>query len=931
MLIILLLPVWLGFTSSVWGFDELNWRAELQESSAVKLVEQSKGTEGAVAFARFRFESSADFQQVQLVLDQPRSRVHDDFSANVKISSNQIGIQFGLRLVLPDQVDPRTGKPVVASLIGGVSKASESWQALTVAGTPDAVNDQVRKLRMEMSRSSVEASGAYFDGCILLAEVHRGTTFIDVANVAYGPVVPPAGAESLSAKTGPLVTGPSVEIQRGQVTSRGQQLFLKVVPDHGESEGYLNRIGVNGVWVSDLNAKQRMKSLVDQQFVILATPPHPEFDPADFSAPLQGLPPLDATHPLPSIWYLGTSVSADQMPHLMAWAREVRSADRTLRRPLMADVLSLEGVASRQLDLVGISQLSVGGQSSFGESRNRAYLRQNSAAQLTLPWEWVQTEPSSALTSWRRRLGLKPSVLEPEQITMQLMALLSSGSRGVGFWKTRSMEAESLQQQEISKAVELSLLYLDIIEPLLGKGRVEGHIDVRVGESEKSNSAYSIWQSIASRKSDTPARYSSAPSGPDAALINSPGVSLILAGMWDNASHFVPQELFASGATMTVAATETASAWRVTATGIQGLRRQPTAGGLLVNIEDFDQFAVILVTSDLRDRQIIERRILKNIERAGLLFVELSELKLARVAETCAQIDSSLAGADTTAGSMFVRARSLSAAAREALGRQDFSSAERYAQASMREVRKIQNRYWYRVVQSLPTPQASPHSVSFSTLPDYWEMALRIQDGTVSENYVPSGSFDNLRLLSDSTWSPVAPQAEVYNSSADIVTESPSENHILRIRAWRKGEGTSVHDKLSLLVRSPEVEVEKGGIYEITGRVKLGQAIPADQESPLLIFDSDLGPEFAVKPTLEPSWRTFRILREASETGSLKVWLGIHGAAEVFLDDVSVRQIAEAAKRELPAAIANPSPGSDLSPQNSSRVRGAGYSVPSFP
>ncbi|MGB4711550.1 MAG: hypothetical protein WBH28_24020 [Fuerstiella sp.] len=908
--------------------DPADWQVQLSDTSAVKLVNRTQRTEGDLKFARFHLQSGTGFQQVKLILPRPRSLAHDDFSTSVKLSSNVTAIQFGLRLVLPMQLDPRTGMPVVTSLIGGTSSKLEQWQTLSAVGNSDAVKDRIRKLRAEMVQSAIDLTGAYFDACVVVAEIHKGDAFIDVAVGDYGPVVSPDD----TAERVPVGTDVQhvrrVHVQRGQVVVDGQRIFPRFMPDHGESEQFLKRLGVNGVWVGDLHGTPRMQALIDQQVLVIATPPHPEFDPADFSAPLQGLPPLESVHPLPSIWYLGTGVTADQMPHLMAWGREVRSADRLMQRPLMADVLALEGVASRQLDLVGISQHSVGGLRSFGEARNRSYARQNSAAQLTLPWEWIQTEQSPALNNWRGRLGLNSATIEPEQIMMQLVAMLSSGSRGIGFWKTHALDGSSAESQEVSKTVELALLYLDIVEPLLEQGRVEGHIDVNVAaDARQQASSRGILQNFGSANSNGD-RYATAPAGPDAALINSPGMSLILAAFWDNVSQFVPQELFAGKGTMTVAASETASAWRVTATGIQGLRRQPTAGGLLIDIEDFDQFAIILVSSDPQDRRGIEKRILRNIERAAHLFVDIAALKLDRVSKTCAGIDSVISSSDSTSSQLFVKARTLTDAARQALGRRDYSGAESYSRACLRELRKIQNRYWYRAVQSLPTPMASPYSISFSSLSDHWQMMSRIQGDTATDSLLPSGNFDDVRLLSDGTWTPVSSQEDFYHTGADIVSENRRDNHVLRIRAWRKAEGLPNLDKPSVLIRSPELNVVKGAVYEVSGRVKVGQAIVPELDTPFSIFDSDLGPEFAVRPTLEPSWRTFRIYRQASETGPWKVWMSVNGAAEVFVDDFSVRQVAGVETAPQIPELTEPEVKTLLNLRNSSRVKGAGYAVP---
>ncbi|MGB4741977.1 MAG: hypothetical protein WBH50_27600, partial [Fuerstiella sp.] len=163
---------------------------------------------------------------------------------------------------------------------------------------------------------------------------------------------------------------------------------------------------------------------------------------------------------------------------------------------------------------------------------------------------------------------------------------------------------------------------------------------------------------------------------------------------------------------------------------------------------------------------------------------------------------------------------------------------------------------------------------------------------------------------------------------ADIVSENRRDNHVLRIRAWRKAEGLPNLDKPSVLIRSPELNVVKGAVYEVSGRVKVGQAIVPELDTPFSIFDSDLGPEFAVRPTLEPSWRTFRIYRQASETGPWKVWMSVNGAAEVFVDDFSVRQVAGVETAPQIPELTEPEVKTLLNLRNSSRVKGAGYAVP---
>ena len=55
---------------------------------------------------------------------------------------------------------------------------------------------------------------------------------------------------------------------------------------------------------------------------------------------------------------------------------------------------------------------------------------------------------------------------------------------------------------------------------------------------------------------------------------------LILPTVWDESSQLVPGPMYERSVELTVAATETASAYRITTTGIHVLPRNVIAGGL---------------------------------------------------------------------------------------------------------------------------------------------------------------------------------------------------------------------------------------------------------------------------------------------------------------------------------------------------------------
>ena len=226
---------------------------------------------------------------------------------------------------------------------------------------------------------------------------------------------------------------------------------------------------------------------------------------------------------------------------------------------------------------------------------------------------------------------------------------------------------------------------------------------------------------------------------------------------------------------------------------------------------------------------------------------------------------------------------------------------------------------------------ASPHTICFSTLPDHWEMMHRMETETPSANLIPSGDFNSLRLLSDGSWKKISPQDGQVFATADIVTESLRTNQVLQLTAWRRDQEVSPDaGKPLILVRSPEISATAGDLLEISVRARLGHGVRAEVETPFLIFDSDLGPEFAVSPRLDSGWRTYRLFRQVSQDGPLRIWIALNGVADIYVDDVSV--VRRARGPELPLPEFRETRLLPERPENlGSTVQGAGYSIPLLP
>ncbi|MEZ6039280.1 MAG: hypothetical protein R3C20_02165 [Planctomycetaceae bacterium] len=865
---------------------------------------------------RFRLQNHGQHEPLILWSPQTASLLHDEFSASVVLHSTTGGIQVGLNVVLPNQSDPRTRRPLETVVGGQLTRKRSEWLTLTVAGTSSALEGQLRRLRAELNRSDIVGREAYATAIVLMLEAPPGESFVDIAveETAIGPIVKPVNAvaqtiQPVSQKEDDAQPMESVadfipiRVELNRVLLADQPVILRFAPDHGEPIQSMTQMGLNAVWIPDCGAAERAAKLREANLAVLATPPHPEFEPGDFTKQLQSLPPLEQLCPHASAWYTGTRVSPDELPHLLAWSRAIRSADRQFRRPQMADVTGAEGAASREVDFVGIGKHVVGREESFGQLRNELFRRQRIASQMTFPWTWIQTEPSALQQTWRQKRGATMPHVEPEQILLQAHAAISSGCKGIGFWKTRPLEIDDDLDRETAIATELVSLELQLLEPFLATGRVDGHLMIHPPATESSTvdtasgrfgqSRSLIQSAISSSRVTTSAMVDEEPAGPDAAVITSGRSVLILLTQWDKKSQYVPQAMFDKQINMIVAATETASAWRLSSTGLRALPREVVAGGLKLTVPDFDRHAAILVSSDTDLVASLERRIHDVAARSATLTVELADLKLRRIIKTTEELHE-FGAVPTQVTRLFSLARNALDRGHHELSQLDYSEAAALGQQSLRYLRTIQADCWHEATSGLCSPAASPHSISFATLPDHWRMMQQIIDRSEyrTKNLLPTGNFENIQLLSESGWQKTASEIVKYSTTADVVVEQSRSNSMLQIAAWHPGQtgkAPARSDVTPVVVTSPAVAVQSGDIIRISGRIRRGRVIVPQSNRPVLLFDSEMGPEAGLRLPVSWEWEPFEFFREITkDTTFFQFSVALTCSAEINIDDVSI-------------------------------------------
>ncbi len=909
-----------------------NWLPEPEVAKQLRFEGVTQEEERGTSFQRFRFFSAGDAQRCRIEATVPEMLPIEEFEAVARVNSTHAGIQLLVRLVLPNQLDPKTGRPLVTWLRGVRSQSPSEWEELNVSLTDAAITEQLVRVRTALDPVRINADGMYIDRLGIQAEFGPGECVVDLQSVTYGPIVlRPDSASDVNAE--PAVAGPvenRLRVERNQVFLKDRPFFVRLMPYHGEPHESLDTLRVNTLWVDDYRSSERTQVLADEGYVIAAIPPHPQFDPRDFSQPIVGLGPLDQDSSVTDIWILGTRVPSTEWPHVRAWAREVRSADRLRGRPLMVDVTGAESLVSRLFDVVGVGPPSLHRNLTLGQFRNRILLSSQQASQLTLPFCWVQTESPNSLTKWRAQLGLPPLVVEPEQITMQVMAALSAGSRAIAFWKTKPFGQGKLSESETGLAVALSNLHIDLFESWLVQGQAQSYIavnsqPVRRGQPHGQNQF--LQNAVGSPLVSVNPLERKIPLGPDATVISGRAGSLILPVMWDAATQFVPGSLYTPEARLTVRARETASASQITATGVRGIRRVETAGGLAVKIQDLDQFAAVLVASEPSAFSAMAERVDYAAPRAAELRCWIARLKHPRVVQTCEQINQLAPSIPPSASKSLENAGLWLQNAETALNDGRFAEASRNAEHCLRVLRHVQNLYWKDAIRQLPTPTASPFTIAFSGLPEHWRMMQVVQSATPSANLIPSGPFRRLQELEEHGWQFPRHEKNAYLTDTDVRVDSGGNSRYLQFAASRRQNVRTVTPDLpSIMISAPSVPVNAGDFVVIRGRARIGTRVKAEEEYPLMILDSDLGPEFAVRPALETSWRSFHMYRQASASGLLQVSFALKGGADLHLDldGFSVQKVGRlewesGEKSQL-----------QLQPISRSRVQGAGHSFPSL-
>jgi hypothetical protein len=890
-----------------------NWTASFDKQAARVIGHRRTGEirHAGRGAELFEFEVSAAITVLELGYELPAARLIDELKLSVWFQSNQDGAKLAARVVFPYQTDPATGTSLTVFVSGDPYTKAGQWQKLECTDMKARLSRMLPQLRRRLQakagpKQDIDLRGLFVDAAVISVSTSPGTSQFVIDELRFGPVVDASAESSIqqSAQTEADVE-PEAAFHLDRLHVHGQPFFPRFIPYRGEDPGELARMSFNITWVPDYLDSRLLEDLGRAGLRVIAVPPQLRSeDGRPRGSGSAQLVPFGADTSQVLFWYLGTHIAPEKKQELVAWQEQIRNADRSFKRPLMADVSGLERTYSRHLSMIGVSRPPI--HTSFGMKTYRDWLieRRNLAQPGSFVWTWIQTEPVPALEEARQAAGWGPQVVEPEQLRLEVYAALAAGCRGIGYWTHSSLTEDRPGSLERKLMLALLNMELELLEPLIATGNVSGQTPFTMQSSQtrnlsaarsplaningpKARDAALNYREIQLREKEQMKR------DPEAALIRTDFGMLVLPVWYAEESQYVPGKMTGNDAKIIVpGGSESARAWEISTTDIHGLDDsiERVAGGRQVTLKKFDMTSAVLFTDNdaLIERFREKMRTLR--EPAARVTLELARAKLERVAAVDLELHK-LGMGQPDAGWILARAKERLERAESRLRSQQFHDSRLDSADVMQLLRILQHAYWSDAVYRVYSPVTSPHTLCFQTLPDHWRMIARIGRARASgyRNILRSGDCEDRDTMVAEGWRHEQSDIAGVQATAELYPKGHQGTYSLRlIAAPAAGQDppASIPDR-PVSVISPPVTVYKGQIVYISGWVKVSAPSLGSLDG-AIFYDSLSGPATALRWRTVADWKKFELVREVHETTELTLTMALSGLGEIRFDDLEI-------------------------------------------
>ncbi len=430
------------------------------------------------------------------------ARIVAELKPQVWVKADRPGIQLLARVVLPHTPDPRTGRPA-AVLIRGTSYTSTGvWQMLQIADTPLLLTRQLRVLQTEM-KSPIDGREAYIDQLLLNIYGGPGQTTVNIDDLDIPGIVAredtsalpttassaerpafrglPAAAtssvrpvsNSTSAATG---NRPEIALNGSLLEIDGRPMFPRIIQSQGEPLALLKQLGFNAVRTGG----PLTDSMLDEaRALAFGSLVRPRLCNRKWAMRRPHLHRLAIVTTRCLAWHLGSNLAVRELASTTQLAKQLRQADRQLRRPLLCSAEENVMAFSRQVDLLSVCRNPLA--SSLELKDYSTWLAQ--CPRLARPgtplWTVVQTEPAPSVIEQAAELSGRQApepVLDLESLRLVAYQAFSAGARGIEFASNSRLDAGDVATRNRAAALALLNLEMQLLEPWEAAGSVVGNV-----------------------------------------------------------------------------------------------------------------------------------------------------------------------------------------------------------------------------------------------------------------------------------------------------------------------------------------------------------------------------------------------------------------------------------------------------------------------
>ena len=889
--------------------DSPTWRVSAEGAETARLRTHTRSDRFVHSGSRSELVQLDSAQRRgRLFLEQnvPAALVFDELQATVWVRSNRPGLQIGVRIVFPHQTNPHTGKPLTVDFWGGAYDVAHRWQQLSCRTRDTDIRQLVTRLRSQflpiLDTADLNTRDLYVDRVILSQDIEAGAVEYSLDTLEVGPVIDPSsnGAEIVQVSAEQEVTAP-VTMGDGRLLRNGKPLFPIFTPHHGESPAELRSAGFNLAWVPRYDDRELMRAFATSGLGVMAEPPAVEVQAPDQTGDVSysvGLPPLAEGTENILMWHLGSEVEPDALASVRATANAVRDADR-YRRPILVDVTGSVREFHRSVDLIGFSKHAV--HTSSSPQDYLASLQQHGLQALRgkPTFTWIFTEPNPANLGNRRPQSAPPHV-EPEQIWMQVNTAIGSGSKAIGFWKHTPLSDPSPVGVERREAVTIANLRLHVVREWLATGKVVDMAPVRVGPG-RAPGPPGFGSTLLSRYNRS--AEATGPADQLDAHVKAPVIrcekGLLILPQWlEKDGQYQPGPMAAQDVRIFLRGLRAVHAWEVTATSVHPheLKVEDTSGGTEIILQRLDQATMLIVPTDPAVIEQIRDDVHAVRKQAARSWVRLANAKLERVQAVHDELQELAPKGYTEGDYLLAEARRQLRNAANQLEAAKFDAARTAAQSVLRVTRQVQRAHWENAARTFSSPVATPYTICFQTLPDFWRLMQTLGRGHAgTENLLHGGDFSSWDTVFAAGWRyDAAPASDQLATIIELDPEGASDR-CLRLAAHLSDpdrQATSFDRSPVKFVTHP-IPVFSGQIAHIRGYVRIGVPVTGSTDG-AMIYDNLMGSVGALRFTASApvgQWIPFELIRPVQHSGELQLTLELTGYGDVRFDELQVTTI----------------------------------------